>query len=236
MFNLINGKIYVGSSINLRDRRKQHFTMLRCKRHPNRYLQNTFNNHGEHNFEFKVFKLIENKKDLIEQEQCLMDKTKCTDRKYGYNIAPRAQSNLGERYTEETKRKMSKDRIGKFVSEETKQKISKSKKGHKKSKETRERMSKAKKGIIFTEEHRKNLGKASLGRTLSESAKKKVSLANQGEKHNMVKLNETQVKIIRSLIPDLKNKTMRLIDIAEYFNVSFHTISLIKCGKIWTHI
>ena len=40
--NISNGKIYVGSAVNLSRRKSQHFHCLRNGNHPNRYLQNAF--------------------------------------------------------------------------------------------------------------------------------------------------------------------------------------------------
>lgn len=35
---LVNGKIYVGSSVNLRARRNRHFSNLRRNEHPNQHM------------------------------------------------------------------------------------------------------------------------------------------------------------------------------------------------------
>ena len=49
--SLINGKKYIGSSINVSNRiLNQHLKALREKNHHNKYLQNHFNKYGEEDF------------------------------------------------------------------------------------------------------------------------------------------------------------------------------------------
>jgi len=53
--NLVNDKIYIGSSINLKNREKDHFKDLKGNYHSNRYLQYAFNKYGENNF--RIYKI-----------------------------------------------------------------------------------------------------------------------------------------------------------------------------------
>lgn len=48
---IIGNKSYIGSSINLLTRKKQHYNDLRCNRHCNPFLQNAYNKYKEFNFE-----------------------------------------------------------------------------------------------------------------------------------------------------------------------------------------
>jgi group I intron endonuclease len=52
--NLVNNKIYIGSSVNIGNRFNQHKNSLRKNKHHNKYLQKSWNKHGEENFEFIV--------------------------------------------------------------------------------------------------------------------------------------------------------------------------------------
>lgn len=53
--NLVNGKVYVGQTINNVNRRWQaHKSLLRRNVHDNCYLQNAWNKHGEGNFKFEI--------------------------------------------------------------------------------------------------------------------------------------------------------------------------------------
>lgn len=46
---------YIGESVSLGERLKQHRTKLIKNNHPNLVLQNAFNSHGLHNFSFLVY-------------------------------------------------------------------------------------------------------------------------------------------------------------------------------------
>jgi group I intron endonuclease len=52
--NLVNNKIYIGSSVNIGNRFNQHKNSLRKNKHHNKYLQKSWNKYGEENFEFIV--------------------------------------------------------------------------------------------------------------------------------------------------------------------------------------
>lgn len=52
--NIVTGKSYIGSSVNIRRRIREHFSDLRCGRHQNPYLQSSFCKHGEDSFRFEV--------------------------------------------------------------------------------------------------------------------------------------------------------------------------------------
>lgn len=45
--NLISGKMYIGQSVDIYGRWKEHMSTLRAGRHASHYLQNSFNKHGE---------------------------------------------------------------------------------------------------------------------------------------------------------------------------------------------
>lgn len=61
-----NSKIYIGSSINIRERWQQHLALLRGNRHSSIYLQNSYNKYGEDSLKFEVLiKLIEFNEDVL---------------------------------------------------------------------------------------------------------------------------------------------------------------------------
>ena len=57
--NLVNGKMYLGQSVDIRTRWWQHKSQLRLNKHINTYLQNSWNKYGEDNFEFSVIEFCE---------------------------------------------------------------------------------------------------------------------------------------------------------------------------------
>jgi group I intron endonuclease len=86
-----NGKIYIGSAVNLPVRWAEHRGRLQRGLHVNKHLQQAWNKYGEEGFEFTVLEYVR-RPYLLRIEQQWIDKTQCTDRKIGFNICPFADS------------------------------------------------------------------------------------------------------------------------------------------------
>lgn len=52
--NIVNSKVYIGSTNNIMKRFNTHICNLRNKTHHNKHLQNAWNKYGESNFEFEI--------------------------------------------------------------------------------------------------------------------------------------------------------------------------------------
>ncbi|MBF1054549.1 MAG: GIY-YIG nuclease family protein, partial [Parvimonas sp.] len=52
--NKINNKVYIGSTIDFKQRKATHLKELRRGKHANSHLQNAWNKYGEDNFIFKI--------------------------------------------------------------------------------------------------------------------------------------------------------------------------------------
>ena len=52
--NLVDNKIYIGSSKSLYQRLRRHLNNLRKNKHDNQHLQNAFNKYGESSFIFEI--------------------------------------------------------------------------------------------------------------------------------------------------------------------------------------
>lgn len=84
IINNMNQKIYVGSSNDLKRRRREHFSRLRINEHNNLHLQRSFNKYGEDSFTFEILEhSSENKR--IELEQYYIDYFETYEYKLGYN-------------------------------------------------------------------------------------------------------------------------------------------------------
>jgi group I intron endonuclease len=103
--NLVNGKVYIGSSATIKKRWREHKKLLRRRKHHNRYLQHAWNKYGEANFVFEILEECLPEK-LILLEQKWMDLLHSCDQQFGYNINPTAGSCLGVKHSEETKNKL----------------------------------------------------------------------------------------------------------------------------------
>jgi group I intron endonuclease len=80
--NLNTNKFYIGSTVDFKTRKNQHLWHLRANKHVNKYLQNSYNKHGEEFFEFKIIAVVEN---IKETEQEFLDNLDFTK---SYNISP----------------------------------------------------------------------------------------------------------------------------------------------------
>lgn len=121
--NIVNGKIYIGSSVNVFKRWTQHRYKLNKGNHANKHLQRAWNKYGISEFEFSILELINNpsKEILIELEQKYLDEHKSFNKDVGYNILKKADSSLGVEMTKETKNKLSLIMKEKWSNEEYKQ-------------------------------------------------------------------------------------------------------------------
>lgn len=140
--NILDNRVYIGSSINIGARFATHKLRLRKNIHHSNLLQNAWNKYGYECFVFETLELVELNR-LIEREQFYIDSKRACIKEYGYNINPIAGNSLGTKLSEETRRKMSISRIGKKMSPESKLKMSIAAKNRKPvSDEARERFSK----------------------------------------------------------------------------------------------
>lgn len=109
--NKTNGKIYIGSSVDVWHRWYRHKNNLNQNKHANIYLQRSWNKHGEEMFEFNLLEVTEKEDEVIEREQYWMDLSESYNRKKGYNIARFAGNTLGVFHSEETKKKIGRKSI-----------------------------------------------------------------------------------------------------------------------------
>lgn len=116
-----NNCIYVGSSIDITQRWRQHLADLRNNHHGNIKLQRAFNKYGEGKFKFTVIELVEDTTKILYYEQIWLDILFTSlDRSQIYNLNPTAGSFLGYRHTKETKDRIRKHRTGKLFSRHSK--------------------------------------------------------------------------------------------------------------------
>ena len=99
--NSKNGKIYIGSAVDLKRRRREHFSRLEKKIHNNRLLQRSYNKYGKSFFHFYVIEAVKEKKDLLTREQLYIDWFDVCNTKLGYNIQMIAGSSLGAKRTKD---------------------------------------------------------------------------------------------------------------------------------------
>lgn len=188
--NYINGKVYIGSTINFSQRWGRHRHSLRGKTHENSHLQRAWNKYGGSCFAFDILEYLNDPDELVKAEQFWLDIYRQEDIEF-YNMGKCAyNARRGRCHSEETKRKMSEAQKGHVVSDETKRKLSNAAKDRKMppaSEATRRKLSRALKGHVVSEKTRRKLSKAlsgkqnpNYGKPCSEEVKRKISEALKG--------------------------------------------------------
>ena len=100
------GRIYIGSAVNLHKRIYEHRRRLKAGNHINPKLQNAWNKYGESYFTFSIVEIVEDKTKLTYYEQIWIDILfQSLDKEDVYNIAITANSQLGHKWTDEQKHK-----------------------------------------------------------------------------------------------------------------------------------
>ncbi len=141
---------YVGISINIEKRWRQHKNCLKGNYHDNKYLQQSWDKHGEDSFEFHILEEVDcyDKSYKLEKEYAYT--FGYGDRNLCFNIGSPGETNgfVGKRHTEKAKQKMSEAKqgeknhnfgkkgekspmFGRKHTEEAKQKISEAHQGEK---------------------------------------------------------------------------------------------------------
>ena len=205
--NTANGKVYIGSSVDVPKRLAAHKAALAGERHHNEHLQRAWDKHGVGAFEFVILEEPVGEDDLVELEQVHIDILCSMDPARGYNqqeagskgrpsLATREKmstaqmgnrSRLGIKHTAETRAKIGAANTGKKCTTETRAKIAATKRGKKHTAETRAKMSAARKGMTPSVEARAKQSAAKmgnqywLGRTHSIEAREKIGAAKRGK-------------------------------------------------------
>ncbi len=89
--NRKDSKVYVGSAARTRRRLNTHRNQLARGKHPNQYLQRSYDKHGAENFEFIVIERCL-RDDLLVVEQRWIDHHDSTNEEFGYNLLPTRSS------------------------------------------------------------------------------------------------------------------------------------------------
>lgn len=200
-------KFYIGSSVNIQNRKRQHFSMLKLNKHDATYLQNYYNKHGK---ESLVFHIIEecSQEILIQREQYYIDTLRPV-----FNSRKNAESNFGHKFSEEVRQNMSNAqkrwRKGKDLS-------------IKLTKELCNEVLKLKSEGLKNQE-------ISLKLNISQPS---VSKIIKPISSRLRKLDETKVKEIKKLISlDYSFKS-----IADRYGINESVISNINAGRMWKNV
>lgn len=192
------GKVYIGSAVWLAKRKSHHKEALLKGKHHSIYLQRAWDKYGKYAFVYSILEYCEKEK-LTELEQRYIDILKASERDYGFNMQPKAHSNLGMTYGQETRNKISAARkikggtLTPVQIEELRERMKGNRfsAGIKYSPEVRERMKEKRKGkrpalgMRHTDEAKKKMSEKRRGVILSLEHRTKISDAHKGKKQTI---------------------------------------------------
>ena len=218
LLNTVNGKRYVGASVDVKNRWSAHRCSLRKGTHRNVHLQRAWNRDGEGAFVFQMLEEVADTNKLLNRERANIALYNSCGDKDGYNLSMPDETNTKFILPEETRRRMSEALKGKSPSEEHRRNLSKSRIGKRMPESSRLKMaasiqalydseygveyrrkqSEKHTGKVLTEEHIRNITKASTGRLHSEETRRKLCEINSNR----------SLETRRKLSEALKGKTL----------------------------
>lgn len=205
--NVVNENLYIGSTVNIKKRWRNHISDLKNNKHHSRHLQNAWNKYSADVFEFSIletcsiFALIFREQHYINLYQPV------------YNNSPTAGSALGVKHTAETRERMSKASKKRFISIETRIKIGIAGRGRVVSPETRAKISLGNKGKTISQETRAKLSLIGKKKHLSNKNIQKLREGYQKYVANGISA-EIRAKISKnngSRRPDVRKKLSALL-------------------------
>jgi group I intron endonuclease len=192
--NALDGRMYIGQSVNPVYRAKRHF----WKNNGCVKLRRAMEKHGRDNFTFSVLCWCVGKSDANEVEELLiaLGNTRAT----GYNITPGGFGTgagadnpfFGRSHSIELRAKLSANSLGRPMAEATREKIANANRGRTMSETTKaklrarekselcsERTATANRTRVWSKESKAKLVAHNLGRKMSEETKAKIATANR---------------------------------------------------------
>jgi group I intron endonuclease len=227
IINSIDGKRYIGSSVNLSKRKNTHFSDLKKQKHKNRHLLSAYNKYGSNNFKFEII-LYCSREDAIFYEQRVIDLYNFS--KELYNLSPSAKDNLGFKMPQSSKDLLSKINKGKKHTKESKLKMSQSRTGKKNhmygkrhTEETKEKVRQARKGMIASDETIEKMSKKRKGVPKSEAHKRKMSENNS---------RKIPIKVFDYINKEYIGEFDSLTKCAKILEIDRRMISAVLKGKL----
>ena len=249
--NKFDGKLYIGSSVDVERRFKTHKDELNSGKHNNKHLQNAWNKYGAENFDFLIIEELFTADDLRDKETYYIQKYNCTNHDIGYNMLNNSNIGLGVSVSEEVKRKISEackgcknGNYGKRRTEEQKKYmrdkrwgkdyVCRPKKGYtKKSPDelaiSRKRMSELATGRKHSDETKEKLRQLRLGKKASPELRAKFSDMRKGEKNSNSKLTKQQVLEIYEKM----NNGVNYKEVCKEYGVNQGIVYKIKRKEHW---
>lgn len=120
--NIINNKVYIGSSVSINSRLSTHKNLLMNNKHFNKHLQSSYNKYGLNSFTFNILE-ITNVSIINEREEFNISLYNANDTKHGYNKRIKCDTNIGKKFSSQHIENLRKSHIGIKRSKEAHRKI-----------------------------------------------------------------------------------------------------------------
>lgn len=210
--NTLNGKVYIGQTVDYRKRKVGHFSYLRRNAHRNCYLQKSFNKYGESSFKMEIIKECA-VDELDKLEIYYMRKYNSIDKTLGYNMV--IGGNTNKSFPDYIRQKMSRSQKGRIISEEHRKRIGKWHKGKTISPKDIEKANKTKKdnqiqwgetnpNAVLTNDNVEKLIKDMLNGLTVEDVMKKYKCSRQ------TVYGITRNRTYKAILPNLRKKLYNL--------------------------
>lgn len=210
--NTLNGKVYIGQTVDYRKRKVGHFSYLRRNAHRNSYLQKSFNKYGESSFKMEIIKECA-VDELDKLEIYYMRKYNSIDKTLGYNMV--IGGNTNKSFPDYIRQKMSRSQKGRIISEEHRKRIGEWHKGKTISPKDIEKANKTKKdnqiqwgetnpNAVLTNDDVEKLIKDMLNGLTVEDVMKKYKCSRQ------TVYGITRNRTYKAILPNLRKKLYNL--------------------------
>lgn len=115
--NIINLKIYIGITNDLKYRYSQHITHSKkphiyIPKNHYQYIHRALHKHGKENFSFQILETFATREEVLEAEKFWIEYFRSWDKNYGYNLTRGGEGISGYKHSEEHKKKISKSLLG----------------------------------------------------------------------------------------------------------------------------
>ena len=211
--NLIDGKIYIGQTVNYKKRKTSHLNSLKNGNHHNEHLQRAFDKYGEDSFKIELIKKC-NIEELDKLERYYIRELDACNHDKGYNMMYGGQRYRN--FTKEVRLKMSEAGKGRKFTEEHKKRIGLAQKGRVISRQSIEKAKETRKKLKV------HCGEKNPNALISDSVAKQIIMdliegtpvKNIAENHQVsndvvynIMYNKTYIHIMPDVREELKTRT-----------------------------
>lgn len=222
--NLINGRVYVGSSARIRRRLTGHRCLLRKNAHDSPKLQYGWNHYGEDAFEFSILETVSGPEaELLAREQHWIDKLHAADPECGYNTSPIAGTRRGVPQPPGHAELISSINKGRVRSHETRQRMTQA--ALQRPPEHNEKIAASLLGKPLSDHHRQRISEVRLTSDCVKAAMKAVNAKKR-------KLTDDQVRIVIAM----RENDEPMKKIADAIGVSRRVVRAILSGETYGEV